>query len=148
MVPPKGLITRNTNVKYQSFSTHFSKVINKVKVFKKWIKLQGQGHIIISPWKRAGRFIWTNLNPNYSRIYFVPSLVEIGPLVLEKKKKKMWKCLQRRQRRRTRLNWAFGLGELTKKFLLQYCYLLILHPYLVKEGVKPPSPLKGDLCRG
>ena len=33
-----------THLKYQSSSTHRSKVISKVKVFKKWIKLQGQGH--------------------------------------------------------------------------------------------------------
>ena len=43
--------------------------------------------VIISPWKR-GAFIWTNLNPLQGR--FVPSLVEIGPVVLEKKMK-MWK---------------------------------------------------------
>ena len=40
----KGFITRNTHVKYQRSSSHCSKVISKVKVFKKWIKLQGQGH--------------------------------------------------------------------------------------------------------
>ena len=40
----KGLITRNTHVKYQISSTHCSKVISKVKVFKKWVKLQGQGY--------------------------------------------------------------------------------------------------------
>ena len=31
-------------MKYHSSSTHCSKVIRKVKVFKKWVKLQGQGH--------------------------------------------------------------------------------------------------------
>ena len=96
--------------------------------------------VIISPWKRVGHFIWTNLNPLYPKIalcqvwlklthwfwtrffnfvnefcYFVitplgigqgpsfeqtwipltqewcvPSLVKIGPVVLEKKMK-MWK---------------------------------------------------------
>ena len=46
MKPRKGLITRNTPVKYQSSSTHCSKVINKVKVFKKWVKLQDQGHSV------------------------------------------------------------------------------------------------------
>ena len=40
--------------------------------------------IIISPWKRAGSFIWTNLNP-YTQGCFVPSLVENGSVVLEKK---------------------------------------------------------------
>ena len=40
----KGLITRNTHVEYQSFSTRCSNVISKVKgSFKKWAKLQGQG---------------------------------------------------------------------------------------------------------
>ena len=34
----------NFHVNYQSSSTHSSKVITKVKVFKKWFKLQGQGH--------------------------------------------------------------------------------------------------------
>ena len=40
----KGPITRNTHVKNQSSSTRCSKIINKVKVFQKRIKLQGQGH--------------------------------------------------------------------------------------------------------
>ena len=44
---------------------------------------------IISPWKRAGSFIWTNLNPLHPGC-FVPSLVEIDTVVLEKKMK-MWK---------------------------------------------------------
>ena len=35
----KGLITWNTHVKYQSFSTQCSKVINKISVFKKKAKL-------------------------------------------------------------------------------------------------------------
>ena len=35
--------------------------------------------IIISPWKRVGPFIWTNLSA------LCPIWVEIGPLVLEKK---------------------------------------------------------------
>ena len=42
--PLKGFITRNTHVKYQCSSTHCSRVISNVKVFKKWVKLQGQGH--------------------------------------------------------------------------------------------------------
>ena len=36
----------NIHVKYQSFSTHCSKDISKVKVFKKWVKLQGQGRSV------------------------------------------------------------------------------------------------------
>ena len=42
--PRKGLITRNTHMKYQYSSAHWSKVICKVEVFKKLVKLQGQGH--------------------------------------------------------------------------------------------------------
>ena len=42
--PWKGLITTDTHVKYQSSSTHCSKVISRVKVFKKWVILKGQGH--------------------------------------------------------------------------------------------------------
>ena len=40
----KDLIKRDIHVKYQSYSTQCSKVISKVKVFQKWVKLQGQGH--------------------------------------------------------------------------------------------------------
>ena len=36
----KGLITRNTHVKYQSFSTHCSKVISKVNVSERRTELQ------------------------------------------------------------------------------------------------------------
>ena len=53
--------------------------------------------LIISPWKRAGPFIWTNLIP-FTQECFVPSLVEIGPVVLEKKMK-MWKVYRQTDRR-------------------------------------------------
>ena len=33
-------------MKYQSSSTHGSKVFSKVKVFKEWVKLLGQGHMV------------------------------------------------------------------------------------------------------
>ena len=46
MKPRKGLITGNTHVKYQSSSNHSSKVISNVKVLKKMVKLQGQGHSV------------------------------------------------------------------------------------------------------
>mgnify|MGYP003686665385 CR=1 FL=1 len=46
MVPRNGLITRNIEVKYQTSSLHCSKVISKVKVFFKWVKLQGEGHSV------------------------------------------------------------------------------------------------------
>jgi hypothetical protein len=38
----KGLARRNTHVKYESSTTHQSKVMTKVKVFEKKVKLQGQ----------------------------------------------------------------------------------------------------------
>ena len=49
--------------------------------------------VIISPWKRAEPFIWTP----FTLGWFVPSLVEIGPVVLEKKVK-MWKVYRRTDR--------------------------------------------------
>ena len=48
--PWKGPITGNTHVKYKSSNTHYLKVISKVKVFKHWVKLKGQGHRV----KRIG----------------------------------------------------------------------------------------------
>jgi hypothetical protein len=41
----KGLVTSNIHMKYKSHITYHSKDMAKVKVFKKWVKLQGQGHI-------------------------------------------------------------------------------------------------------
>jgi hypothetical protein len=40
----KGLVTSNMHMKYKSRITYYSKDMDKVKVFKKWFKLQGQGH--------------------------------------------------------------------------------------------------------
>ena len=40
----KGLVTSNMHMKYKSPITYHSKDMAKVKVFKKWVKLQGQGH--------------------------------------------------------------------------------------------------------
>ena len=40
----KGLVTRNTHVQYESPITCGKKVMAKVKVFQKYVKLQGQGH--------------------------------------------------------------------------------------------------------
>ena len=51
MVPIKGLIIRNTHLKYQSSSTHCSKVISKVKNFERQVKLQGQGHMQKKMWQ-------------------------------------------------------------------------------------------------
>ena len=61
--------------------------------------------VIFSPWKMVGPLIWTDLSPYYPRIHwffiwtnftqgcFVPSLVEIGLVVLEKKILKMRQCI-------------------------------------------------------
>ena len=40
----KGLVTRNTHVKYESPISHISQLMTKVKIFEKKDKLQGQGH--------------------------------------------------------------------------------------------------------
>jgi hypothetical protein len=40
----KGLVTRNMHMKYKSPITYHSKDMAKVKVLKRWVKLQGQGH--------------------------------------------------------------------------------------------------------
>ena len=52
MKPRKGLITRNTRVKYQSSSTPCLKVISNVKVFKKMGQTpRSQGQKYWYPWK-------------------------------------------------------------------------------------------------
>ena len=55
--------------------------------------------VIISPCKRAGLFIWTNWIPFIQRC-FVPTLVENGQVVLEKKMK-MWKVYDNDDGKRT-----------------------------------------------
>ena len=40
----KGLVTRNTHVQCESPITSGYYVMAKVKVFQKYVKLQGQGH--------------------------------------------------------------------------------------------------------
>ena len=44
MVPTERSYHKEYSCEYQSSSTRCSKVISKFKVFKKWVKLQGQGH--------------------------------------------------------------------------------------------------------
>ena len=44
----ENFVTRNAYIPYESSSSHCSKVFSKVKVFKKWVKLQGQGHSVIN----------------------------------------------------------------------------------------------------
>ena len=40
----KGLVTMNAHMQYESPSSSGLKVMAKVKVFEKYVKLQGQGH--------------------------------------------------------------------------------------------------------
>ena len=45
MVPKeRSYYKEYTYVKYQSSSTHSSEVFSNVKVFKKWVELQGEDH--------------------------------------------------------------------------------------------------------
>jgi hypothetical protein len=44
LYPGNGLITNNTNEKFESLSTYQSKDIAKVKIFNPQVKYQGQGH--------------------------------------------------------------------------------------------------------
>jgi hypothetical protein len=43
----KGLVIRNAHIKYESPITYHSKDMDNVKVFEKWVKLQGQGHLMV-----------------------------------------------------------------------------------------------------
>ena len=61
------------------------------KVFYTYIMYFGS-FVIIFTWKRAWSFIWTNLN-HLPQEYFVPGLVEIGPMVLEKTNSKFHQCI-------------------------------------------------------
>ena len=49
-------------------------------------------HYFVIPLEKGGPFIWANLNIPFVQGYFVPSLVEFDPVVLEKQMK-IWKCL-------------------------------------------------------
>ena len=46
------------HVKYQNSSTHCSKVISKVKDFKKWVKLQSQGHRVKNNGTHGKVLLW------------------------------------------------------------------------------------------
>ena len=71
--------------------------------------------VIISPWKRAGPSFEQNWIPS-TQGCFVPNLVQIGPVVLEKKIK-LWKVYEQKDRlidgqtddgRSEKLTWAFS----------------------------------------
>ena len=48
--------------------------------------------VIISSWKRAESIIWTNLNPHHPKM-LVPSLFEIGSVVLDSKIFSICQCI-------------------------------------------------------
>ena len=56
---------KDIHVKYQTSRTHCSKVISKVKVFKKWVKLQGQGHRVIKIWYPRKGLTTGNIHVKY-----------------------------------------------------------------------------------
>jgi hypothetical protein len=62
-------------------------IILEKKILKKSVYFYS--FAIISSWKRAIPFVWKK-NPTwipFTQVWFVPSLVKIGPVVLEKKSK-------------------------------------------------------------
>ena len=75
--------------------------------------------VIIYPWKRVGpSFIWRNLRVLITQECFVPSLVEIGLVILEKKIK-IWKVYNNADNDNDqivikKLTWAFGSVELKR----------------------------------
>ena len=95
-------------------------VVLEKKIFK---FLYFRYFVIIFPWKRAGPFIWTNLNP-YIQECFVLVWLKLAQWFWEEdenvKSLRQCKQQQRQQRQRLRtdklwsekLPWAFGSGEL------------------------------------
>ena len=91
-------------------------------------------------------FIWRNLNPLHPR-KLVPSLLEIGQVVLEKKMR-MWKVYKRTDRQTDRqttddrwsekLTWAFSLGELKKQWMpfAQECSMPIKFDWIWPTGTE------------
>ena len=71
------------------------------KDFLKFVNTFLLFHNYLPPWKRVGPFVWTKLN-HFTQWYFVPSSVEIDPVVLEKRMK-MWKV-----NRQTDGQWTTG----------------------------------------
>ena len=68
------------------------------------------------PWKRAWSFLWKTEIP-FTKGCFVPSLVEIGPVVLEKMMK-MWSLqtdIRTDDRWSEKFTLAFSSGEVIKK---------------------------------
>ena len=67
----------------------------------------------------------------FTQEYFEPSLVEIGPVVLDKKMKK-WKGLQMDDRKLAirKAHWAFSWGELKIQFDLILTYFVNMYKFL------------------
>ena len=87
--------------------------------------------VIISPWKRSGPFVWTNLYPFHPRIsMFCVSLVEIGLVVLEKKMK-MWKVYRQTtdDRYSEKLTWAFSSTDKTGANYLEIEHECVVYLY-------------------
>ena len=80
--------------------------------------------VIISPWKRAGSFIWTNLNSHHPRMLLCKVCLKLAQWFWRRR----WKCVKftdgrtdgRTDRQTTddrwseKLTWAFSSGELKK----------------------------------
>ena len=82
--------------------------------FKTFLSMYFRYFVISSSWKRTSPSFKQTWIP-FTQGYFVPSLVEIGPAVLEKKFQ-MWKVTeeQRDDRCSEKLTWAFSSGELKR----------------------------------
>ena len=106
--------------------------------------------VITSPWKRAGPFIWTNLNPLHPRMlcakfgwnWLSGSGEEdenVRSLRRQRQQRQQQQRLQRRQRRTTdkfwseKLTWAFGSGEL-KTFDLNIFFYRFQHWKIMLGG--------------
>ena len=80
--------------------------------------------VTTSPWKKALTFIWTNLNPLDPRMHCVPSLVENGQVVLEKKSK-----IGKVYRHLTDGRQAIGKAHLS----FQLSYMVCIHTNITWE---------------
>ena len=117
--------------------------------------------VILSPWKRTGHFIWTNLNPLHSRMLYV----KFGwnwPSCSGEEDESV-KSLQRQRRQRIKLTWAFGSDELKTERIIGFITVYKILPkvytvaflnravfcrklwfyilsYLHHENLNPPPP--------
>ena len=82
----KDTITSNNHVKYQSSSTHYSNFINRVKVFKTQVRLQGQGHKVKNVGTHGKVLILKNTHVKYQSFstHFSNVINKVKVLVLKK----------------------------------------------------------------